>query len=234
MGGRHVDAGSGAVRQRPAQSTPPADEAASESDDEIVVTAQRRNENLMTTPTSASVLRATSSEHKGVTNVDALQFAMAERGGQQFRPGQRLQRARHRQGRAQHPDDHRRDHLSRRRPVVPGLCPDGALLRRQQHPGAARAAGHDRRPRTRPAAQCSSTPTIRSSAAASTAISTPITATTNDAGRAGRAQPAGQRQLRGARRIVRRAARRFLETSPAPAARPIRATTATCGCSPAG
>jgi iron complex outermembrane receptor protein len=46
------------------------------SDEEIVVTAQRRHENLMTTPVSASVLSGNQLENKGVTNVDALQFAM--------------------------------------------------------------------------------------------------------------------------------------------------------------
>jgi iron complex outermembrane receptor protein len=43
---------------------------------EIVVTAQRRNENLATTPISASVLSGTQLDEKGVVNVDALQFAM--------------------------------------------------------------------------------------------------------------------------------------------------------------
>jgi iron complex outermembrane receptor protein len=46
------------------------------SEGEIVVTAQRRNENLMTTAVSASVLSGTQLENKGVANVDALQFAM--------------------------------------------------------------------------------------------------------------------------------------------------------------
>ncbi|MFS2110338.1 TonB-dependent receptor [Sphingomonas sp. Sphisp140] len=45
-------------------------------DGEIVVTAQRRNENLMTTAVSASVLSGTQLDNKGVANVDALQFAM--------------------------------------------------------------------------------------------------------------------------------------------------------------
>ncbi|HEX5184384.1 MAG TPA: TonB-dependent receptor [Allosphingosinicella sp.] len=43
---------------------------------EIVVTAQRRSENLMTTPISASVLSGQDLAAKGVVNVDALQFAM--------------------------------------------------------------------------------------------------------------------------------------------------------------
>jgi iron complex outermembrane receptor protein len=46
------------------------------SKDEIVVTAQRRNENLMTTAVSASVLSGNQLENKGVANVDGLQFAM--------------------------------------------------------------------------------------------------------------------------------------------------------------
>ncbi len=45
-------------------------------ENEIVVTAQRRNENLMTTAVSASVLSGTQLSDKGVANVDALQFAM--------------------------------------------------------------------------------------------------------------------------------------------------------------
>ena len=41
----------------------------------IVITARRRSENLMTTPTSASVLSGQELTNKGVGNVDALQFA---------------------------------------------------------------------------------------------------------------------------------------------------------------
>jgi iron complex outermembrane receptor protein len=65
-----------------AQTATPAQDAAATSDQdkteegEIVVTAQRRNENLMTTAVSASVLSGTQLDNKGVTNVDALQFAM--------------------------------------------------------------------------------------------------------------------------------------------------------------
>ncbi|MGN6821032.1 MAG: TonB-dependent receptor [Sphingomonas sp.] len=43
---------------------------------DIVITAQRRNEDLMKTAVSASVLTGTQLENKGVVNVDALQFAM--------------------------------------------------------------------------------------------------------------------------------------------------------------
>ncbi|QDZ06954.1 TonB-dependent receptor [Sphingomonas panacisoli] len=43
---------------------------------DIIITATRRDENLMTSPISASVLSGTDLGNKGVTNVDALQFAM--------------------------------------------------------------------------------------------------------------------------------------------------------------
>lgn len=63
-----------------AQTVPQTDDQAAATDTvkegEIVVTAQRRNENAMTTAVSASVLSGTDLEHKGVANVDALQFAM--------------------------------------------------------------------------------------------------------------------------------------------------------------
>jgi iron complex outermembrane receptor protein len=66
----------------PAPATPPgatspasnADADANGSDREIVVTAERRSENLMRTPASASVLTGDELAHKGVVNVDALQF----------------------------------------------------------------------------------------------------------------------------------------------------------------
>ena len=53
----------------------PAEDTSAEGDDTIVVTAQRRSENLMTTAVSASVISGDTLENKGVTNVDALQFA---------------------------------------------------------------------------------------------------------------------------------------------------------------
>lgn len=53
-----------------------ATETESSSEDEIIVTAQRRSENLMTTPVAGSVLSGAQLEHKGVGDVDALQFAM--------------------------------------------------------------------------------------------------------------------------------------------------------------
>lgn len=59
-----------------AQDTPAQDETATQDDGVIVVTAQRRNENLMVTPVSASVLSGSQLDEKGVVNVDALQFAM--------------------------------------------------------------------------------------------------------------------------------------------------------------
>ena len=51
------------------------DDAAPQGGD-IIVTAERRSENLATTPISASVLSGADLAHKGVVNVDALQFAM--------------------------------------------------------------------------------------------------------------------------------------------------------------
>ncbi len=66
-----------------AQTAPPADpgpateqaELPSSADGEIVVTARRRSENLQRTPLSGSVLTGTDLANKGVSNVDALQFA---------------------------------------------------------------------------------------------------------------------------------------------------------------
>jgi iron complex outermembrane recepter protein len=49
-------------------------EANAGDEDSIIVTAQRRNENLMRTAISATVLSGGDLENKGVTNVDALQF----------------------------------------------------------------------------------------------------------------------------------------------------------------
>ena len=65
-----------------AQDTPPASGApvevagSADRDREIVVTATRREENLMTSPISGSVLSGADLENKGVVNVDALQFAV--------------------------------------------------------------------------------------------------------------------------------------------------------------
>jgi len=50
--------------------------ATNDEEGDIIITATRREENLMTTPISASVLSGTDLGNKGVTNVDALQFAM--------------------------------------------------------------------------------------------------------------------------------------------------------------
>ncbi len=62
-----------------AQDSQPAnsgDASGTSEDTAIIVTAQRRSENLMKTPIAASVLSGDQLEHKGVLNVDALQFAM--------------------------------------------------------------------------------------------------------------------------------------------------------------
>lgn len=63
-----------------AQSAPQSDQrgdtSAREAEPDVVVTAQRRNENLATTPVSASVISGTDLSNKGVVNVDALQFAV--------------------------------------------------------------------------------------------------------------------------------------------------------------
>ena len=135
--------------------TPPADpgasteqaESPSTDQGEVIVTARRRNENLQTTPLSASVLIGHRPRQQGrrPTSTRCSSRRPVDR-REQFRPGHRLQRPRHRQGRAQHPDRDRRHHLPRRRADLPRLFPGRALLRRRQHPGAARAAGHDRRP----------------------------------------------------------------------------------------
>jgi len=63
-----------------AQTAPQKDDGQSASSDapdgEIIITATRRNDNLMSSPISASVLSGTDLANKGVANVDALQFAM--------------------------------------------------------------------------------------------------------------------------------------------------------------
>lgn len=63
-----------------AQSAPPADkqggDATATQGDDIIVTAQRRNEDLMKTAVSATVLTGQQLDHKGVVDVDALQFVM--------------------------------------------------------------------------------------------------------------------------------------------------------------
>jgi iron complex outermembrane receptor protein len=58
-----------------AQDEPSADETQAQDDNQIIVTAERRNENLMTTAASASVITGDTLAEKGVNNVDALQFA---------------------------------------------------------------------------------------------------------------------------------------------------------------
>lgn len=71
--------GTAAAQTTPAPATTASDDQAATDaalEGDIVITAQRRSENLMTTPVSASVLSGTDLSNKGVTNVDALQFAM--------------------------------------------------------------------------------------------------------------------------------------------------------------
>jgi iron complex outermembrane receptor protein len=58
----------------PGASTEQAESPAPQQGD-IIVTARRRNENLQTTPLSGSVLSGTDLANKGVSSVDALQFA---------------------------------------------------------------------------------------------------------------------------------------------------------------
>ncbi|MEO5493547.1 MAG: TonB-dependent receptor [Sphingomonas sp.] len=66
-----------AMAQTVAPQTSTSDTATSDDvQGDIIVTATRRNENLMTSPISASVLSGTDLSNKGVANVDALQFAM--------------------------------------------------------------------------------------------------------------------------------------------------------------
>ena len=65
--------GPAARRRRRRQTTAPVN---ADTEQDIIITATRRDENLMTSPISASVLSGTDLSNKGVTNVDALQFAM--------------------------------------------------------------------------------------------------------------------------------------------------------------
>lgn len=69
-----AQAGTPTPTQAPAALT--TDDAAAPQGNDIIVTAERRAENLATTPISASVLSGADLAHKGVVNVDALQFAM--------------------------------------------------------------------------------------------------------------------------------------------------------------
>ena len=69
----------GGVAQAQTAAPASAPAAASDSDDnngEVVVTAERRSENLMKTPIAAAVLTGNDLAHKGVVQVDQLQFNM--------------------------------------------------------------------------------------------------------------------------------------------------------------
>ena len=68
--------GAPAMAQTAAPQSSASDPATTDDENDIIVTATRRAENLMTSPISASVLTGTDLGNKGVTNVDALQFAM--------------------------------------------------------------------------------------------------------------------------------------------------------------
>jgi iron complex outermembrane receptor protein len=59
----------------PAQGPSASESTAASQGSEIVITARRRSENVMRTPISASVLTGTDLANKGVSGVDALQFA---------------------------------------------------------------------------------------------------------------------------------------------------------------
>ena len=63
------------AKKATAQDAAQQSDVATKDDNAIVVTAERRTENVMTTPASASVISGDSLENKGVVNVDALQFA---------------------------------------------------------------------------------------------------------------------------------------------------------------
>jgi iron complex outermembrane receptor protein len=65
----------GAVQAQTASDSAGSSTSASKSGiEEVVVTAERRSENLMTTPITASVLTGTDLQNRGVVNVNDLQF----------------------------------------------------------------------------------------------------------------------------------------------------------------
>ena len=66
---------SGVQPGNPAQNQSASESTGVSQGNEIVVTARRRSENVMKTPISASVLTGTDLANKGVSGVDALQFA---------------------------------------------------------------------------------------------------------------------------------------------------------------
>ena len=73
MGSTQAEAAAAAAAQPQPQSSSTASQPSDPT--EIVITAQRRSENLMRTPIAATILSGTDLTNKGVTNVDALQFA---------------------------------------------------------------------------------------------------------------------------------------------------------------
>ena len=170
---------------------------------------------------------------KGVGNVDALQFATPSVVVNNFGQGNDFNIRGI--GKAEHNTQTTTGVITYRDgvPTFPGYFQLRALLRRRQHPGAARPAGHDRRPERDRRRGVRQHRTIRSSAAGSTATSRPITAiTTTSAPRARStcrsATPSPRASLSTASGAT------ASTTSPAPAARPIPATTAICASPPAG
>jgi iron complex outermembrane receptor protein len=87
--------------------------------EEIVVTAERRRTSLQVTPIAATVMTGEKLADSGVTVVDQLQFISPGATVNNFGQGIDFNHPRHRQGRAQHADDHGRHHLSRWRGHVP-------------------------------------------------------------------------------------------------------------------
>lgn len=68
--------GVAAAQTAPSEASSDAADTATDSTHEIIVTATRRDEKLMSTPISATVISGTDLANKGVANVDGLQFAM--------------------------------------------------------------------------------------------------------------------------------------------------------------
>ena len=64
----------GAAHAQTASTNSGSSSASSGGIEEVVVTAERRSENLMTTPTTASVLSGDDLQNRGVLNVNDLQF----------------------------------------------------------------------------------------------------------------------------------------------------------------
>ena len=175
--------GAAAAQTAPDQSATASD--ATQSAEEIVVTAERRTENLQTAPLAATVLTGDDLAERGVTTVDGLQFISPAATVNNF--GQGIDFNIRGIGKAEHntPNHDRRHHLSRRRRHLPRLFhaePYYDIARSRCC--AARKARSSAR--TRPAARCSSPPTIPSSAAAITATSPAKSATTTTSARKAR------------------------------------------------